>query len=383
MLKFTGITVEGEVGQVRANGEMLAWRGSYSQTTLSVAMQAVKESGWCNGMLRLLYSDPSTGEDTILSLDGFEPNNFETLNQHLEHNAFVSIVVHTAKEPDLQVAANLAAAPLPNSQNSTVKMNDEDIRRIACGERLEENAEIVRPKFSANSARDFACPEVLPPKWKPSSQPSSQCEDPAPSTPEPELSTPEPELSTPPGEPEQEPCSTPPKAENPAPAKPSRGIMVKRYIGRSGDSSEDEDACNIMCQKAKPDSEAADPRFRPSYGPSTHDLNQYQTYSDSLLEGWVWKQSRWVKRWRRRYVVLTSKGLASYKKRGDVAPSAMFDDVSSCSVATVEKGTKAHGFCFCVATKKGNHLFMADDDAARQVWMDKINTSVRARNEIH
>merc|ERR1719450_576473 len=37
------------------------------------------------------------------------------------------------------------------------------------------------------------------------------------------------------------------------------------------------------------------------------------THPDSIKEGWVWKQSRHLKRWHRRWLVLTSHTLQTYK----------------------------------------------------------------------
>jgi len=49
------------------------------------------------------------------------------------------------------------------------------------------------------------------------------------------------------------------------------------------------------------------------------------TRPDSFLEGWVWKKSRYFKRWKKRYLVLTPKALVSYEKKGDPKPTWRID----------------------------------------------------------
>jgi len=100
------------------------------------------------------------------------------------------------------------------------------------------------------------------------------------------------------------------------------------------------------------------------------------TRPDSLLEGWVWKQSRHLKRWRRRWMILTPRRLESVKQRGDAK-----------STETVEAGTVQHVYsadadvrqsrCFCVVGPRNRNFYMiTDDEDQKAEWMRQISSTL-------
>merc|ERR1711939_180832 len=95
-----------------------------------------------------------------------------------------------------------------------------------------------------------------------------------------------------------------------------------------------------------------------------------------LFDGFVWKQSAWVKKWERRYMVLSTTGLFSYKARAEITPSVIFEGVVSCSASEDQSGKKG----FCIVTRDGllvkRHFIAAENDAARDQWVTKINVAL-------
>jgi len=354
MIKFTGITVGDEDGQLRANDEMLAWKGSHSGTMLSVNLSAIKEAGWSQGQMRLRYFDESSGEDHVLGFAGFEADAYQTLNQHLESHAFLTIAVHqpraaieAAEEPHFP---NLLETPAP-----MVNLDHEDIRKIACGEIVEEKITISRPTYTADTARDWACPETLPAvTQRIVREDADGCV-----TEEPDVVDMEPE-AVPDLESKHPPRSSQ-VSRDPPTQSADRGGLVRRYIGRGADSSDEESF--------------VEPVYKPS--PAVKDVSE-QAYPGSILEGWVWKQSRWMKRWRRRYLVLTSEGLLSYKCRGDPTPSYRMQGLISCTDQVADALASKQGVSqsFCLTGKHGRQFFIAETQG-KQIWIDSISSHIR------
>jgi len=99
--------------------------------------------------------------------------------------------------------------------------------------------------------------------------------------------------------------------------------------------------------------------------------NPRYAYPNSLLEGWVWKQSRLMKRWRRRYLVLTPLNLATYKQRGDITAT---ESVMPAEFNTAFQADKEvlQSRSFCISVKKRNYFMVCDDDETRDTWVKTV-----------
>jgi hypothetical protein len=146
----------------------------------------------------------------------------------------------------------------------------------------------------------------------------------------------------------------------------SRGFMVQRRIAAD---DEDEGLSCLFNEGFAP--KAFDQRTHPYFFSSRN-----AAYGRSIFEGYVWKRSAWMKRWERRYLVLSTTGLFSYKARNEVTPSVVFEGVISCSASEDSFGRKG----FCVVTRDGllvqRHFIAAENDATRDQWVTKIKVGL-------
>lgn len=106
-------------------------------------------------------------------------------------------------------------------------------------------------------------------------------------------------------------------------------------------------------------------------------------YPNSVLEGWVWKRSQYLKKWRRRWLVLQPDHLATYKQR---SVGGQTERVEKGSVQTAQKAdnevmqTKA--FCVTAAVKRTlgvrtSKLFMVcDTEKLRDTWVAAIQETL-------
>lgn len=91
----------------------------------------------------------------------------------------------------------------------------------------------------------------------------------------------------------------------------------------------------------------------------------------SYEEGWVTKQSRWIKAWRRRYAYLYDTMMYLSKNR-DVAPHHTLDLFQ---LESVKPGDEVTGkkFSFILTMQNGDTFYlMANSESDRKNWMEKI-----------
>merc|ERR1711971_1538756 len=89
------------------------------------------------------------------------------------------------------------------------------------------------------------------------------------------------------------------------------------------------------------------------------------------MGGGVWKRSRFLRRWRRRWLVLMPQQLMSFKQRGHQEPTETLDAGSFLHVYSADSEilqTK----CFCVTIRKRNFYMVCDDEAQKREWMQEI-----------
>jgi len=127
------------------------------------------------------------------------------------------------------------------------------------------------------------------------------------------------------------------------------------------------------------DEEVTDPNsFRASAPDDRHggqeDFGLRRTRPDSVLEGWVWKRSRFLRRWRRRWLVLMPRSLMSFKARGSRDPT---ETVSSGTVMRVYSADTEvmQSRSFGVALSRRTHYMVCDDESQKEAWIKAISGS--------
>eukprot|EP00929_Paragymnodinium_shiwhaense_P078622 TRINITY_DN40775_c0_g1_i1.p1 TRINITY_DN40775_c0_g1~~TRINITY_DN40775_c0_g1_i1.p1 ORF type:complete len:560 (+),score=167.71 TRINITY_DN40775_c0_g1_i1:85-1764(+) len=140
---------------------------------------------------------------------------------------------------------------------------------------------------------------------------------------------------------------------------------------------------------ARPEDEVTDPTNVPAdttqdaaaHGESAEERRirrLHYTRADSILEGWVWKRSRYLKRWRRRWLVLMPDHLASFKVKGDTFSTELIDAGLFSRTFNAEHRAEQVR-CFCVETKKRRYYIVCDSQAAVNQWINEISKAFASR----
>jgi hypothetical protein len=295
MLRVSSVSLNGELGEMRANDAQMAWRGS-SGAIAVVDLSSVTSAEWCQGRLSISHCDKDGAAQT-LTLEGFGADYHESIAAHFEQHAHIFVVGGCE---DTQKDA------LPTLLGSTAK--------------TENFADAIKPRFEPEEPR--AVEENTAPVQEAKVKPQT------------------------------------PEA--------ARGTMVQRRLVSSDD---DEGVSCLFDEGFAP--KAFDARTHPYFL-----SRRNAAYGTSLFEGYVWKQSAWVRKWEKRYMVLSTTGLFSYKARAEITPSVVFEGVVSCSASEDKSGKKG----FCIVTRDGllvkRHFIAAENDAARDQWVTKINVAL-------
>jgi hypothetical protein len=183
------------------------------------------------------------------------------------------------------------------------------------------------------------------------------------------------------------PAPVPVAAPEPEPAL-STGYPVKEEP-QASKKKEDPLASNLMSRgimigsgpgSADPDEEITDPNAMradtaPGGGGGPTARHRF-TRPDSHLEGWVWKKSRFLKRWRRRWLVLGPGQLGSFRQRGDPEPT---ETVSKGTILRVHDADAELGQSksFCVVQRSRSYFMVCDDAESRNIWVSKIQEVLR------
>jgi hypothetical protein len=95
-------------------------------------------------------------------------------------------------------------------------------------------------------------------------------------------------------------------------------------------------------------------------------------YPKSIMEGWVWKRSRFLKQWRRRFLALSPSVLSSFRAAGDEKPTETiraigFQDVFSCDDVEGTEGA------FTIATTMRTFHIVCDSVQCKEAWIRAIS----------
>mmetsp|Transcript_102127 Transcript_102127/g.284357 ORF Transcript_102127/g.284357 Transcript_102127/m.284357 type:complete len:473 (-) Transcript_102127:201-1619(-) len=104
-----------------------------------------------------------------------------------------------------------------------------------------------------------------------------------------------------------------------------------------------------------------------------------RAHPGSLLEGWVWKRSRFLRRWRRRWLVLMPRNLMSFKGRG--GSTVPTEAISAATVLRVYSAESEllQGRSLGVATPNRTYFIVCDTEAQKEAWIRAINKELVAR----
>jgi len=297
VLRVPSVSLNGELGEMRANDAQMAWRGS-SGAIVVIDLSFVTSAEWCEGRLGISHSG-NDGAAQTLKFEGLGADYYEPIRAHFERHAHI-FVEGSCEDAQRET--------LPTLLRSTSKTDAEKFGGV-----------IIKPSFEPEE------PSAV--KENTATVQKSKVEFQDPQT--------------------------------------SRGAMVQRRIA----SSDDEGLSCLFDEGFAP--KAFDARTHPYFLSSRNAM-----YGTSLFEGYVWKQSAWVKKWEKRYMVLSTAGPFSYKARAEIHPSVVFEGIVSCSASEDKSGRKG----FCIVTRDGllvkRHFIAAENDAARDQWVTKINVAL-------
>ena len=99
------------------------------------------------------------------------------------------------------------------------------------------------------------------------------------------------------------------------------------------------------------------------------------------LEGYLWKQSKWRKKWNRRYISLLNGKLVSYisseEKASNSSPRDVFELDSKSTVEICESKDYAFSFVVTFAGGKKRVTLAADTEDSRTLWIQVIRNVIK------
>merc|ERR1712187_423909 len=93
---------------------------------------------------------------------------------------------------------------------------------------------------------------------------------------------------------------------------------------------------------------------------------------DIVKEGWLVKQSKFMKEWRRRRVVLTAQYLCTFKNQGDYRNPTEALRLRECSTVKSAEEELGKENCFRVDTKERSFYLIADSAQDKEAWIGNI-----------
>eukprot|EP00743_Colponemidia_sp_Colp-15_P001076 GILK01001187.1.p1 GENE.GILK01001187.1~~GILK01001187.1.p1 ORF type:complete len:126 (-),score=15.73 GILK01001187.1:153-530(-) len=98
---------------------------------------------------------------------------------------------------------------------------------------------------------------------------------------------------------------------------------------------------------------------------------------DSILkEGWLFKQSKFIKEWRRRWFVLTATHLYSFKSQGVYKNPTEVIDLRNCSTVKSAEEELNTEFAFRVDTPDRTFFLQASELSDKESWIGSIGRAM-------
>jgi len=104
MLRIKGIECDGELGQFRANVNMMGWKGDETGDAQIHETQTVKRAEYLEGKLRVACQEDGDEEETVLGLKGFNNSDFDSLAQYFQDYCGVTVKRHYPAEAQAAAA---------------------------------------------------------------------------------------------------------------------------------------------------------------------------------------------------------------------------------------------------------------------------------------
>mmetsp|Transcript_2456 Transcript_2456/g.2418 ORF Transcript_2456/g.2418 Transcript_2456/m.2418 type:complete len:131 (+) Transcript_2456:84-476(+) len=96
--------------------------------------------------------------------------------------------------------------------------------------------------------------------------------------------------------------------------------------------------------------------------------------NDADFEGYLYKQSRWVKEWRRRYLILKGSKVF-FSKSSDCAPHGMIDLVDCISVKPADAKTRKP-FSLEISSSDDSICMYAESEREKDEWINAIGIAI-------
>mmetsp|Transcript_104682 Transcript_104682/g.165281 ORF Transcript_104682/g.165281 Transcript_104682/m.165281 type:complete len:146 (-) Transcript_104682:262-699(-) len=94
---------------------------------------------------------------------------------------------------------------------------------------------------------------------------------------------------------------------------------------------------------------------------------------DVIREGFLLKESKVLKVWRKRWCVLTSSCLYAFKKQGDNTHPTEFLRFDSCLCVKPLSHSAGHRNILCIDSPDRTFLLSANSDAERDAWAEALH----------
>ena len=98
--------------------------------------------------------------------------------------------------------------------------------------------------------------------------------------------------------------------------------------------------------------------------------------SSILKQGWIEKRSRFIREWRRRWMVLTTDTLRTYKNQGDTGNPTETIPLQRCSTVKSADEDLQKAFSFRIESRDRTFFFCAENQAEKENWIGCIGRAM-------
>eukprot|EP00931_Biecheleriopsis_adriatica_P076817 TRINITY_DN50489_c0_g1_i1.p1 TRINITY_DN50489_c0_g1~~TRINITY_DN50489_c0_g1_i1.p1 ORF type:complete len:515 (-),score=108.44 TRINITY_DN50489_c0_g1_i1:53-1597(-) len=102
-------------------------------------------------------------------------------------------------------------------------------------------------------------------------------------------------------------------------------------------------------------------------------------FAQRVLQGWLWKKSRFLQHWRRRWVVLGSTYLATYQDQGSMNATECFPASSIQNVGSSFDPRQSR--VFCIRVEMRDVFFVCEDEREKEIWRQAVYGMITRRRQ--
>mmetsp|Transcript_127537 Transcript_127537/g.291494 ORF Transcript_127537/g.291494 Transcript_127537/m.291494 type:complete len:369 (-) Transcript_127537:52-1158(-) len=360
-LVIPAVYVDGCSGQFRANTDRFGWKG-WDGSVIEEDGLAVKAVQWRDGKIRILL----TGGD-LLAFDGFDPDHFDTLWLHFR--TYYKVVIKRVKKGTLtgeavddawgwleEQADLVDAAPAGSAMKKARELDllgcADDCRRLL-QEALAGDKATLGELFAGDrigclrlvldTVRTDHCDTEE--RWRQLREACAAVEDLLQGL-----------GACPPWKPKEGVQSE---------SIMKRHALVGARLRKKGSTVGAEAALEEIDEScAETDVEEAESIC--SVPPPVADV---ASFTSSFRSGWIWKQSRYLRQWRRRWLVLSGATLATFKSAADVVPT---ESISRLKIVELRAGSGTTPV-LVICLRSGREVEIAFDSRQdRDEWLAQL-----------